>query len=248
MDVRWIGATAALAAVLACGGCSKGPKRASAREAERPSAPAWRAEEPSPPAPPQFPGIGPDTSNPDLSAALRHLRTQAGRRADLVDGPWSHARPGQFVTYAGAGGIRLTHKVLAVEDDGVTVETSASTGGTRLDRHLGQQGVPDRCQAAAVPRRHLGQPPRVATEHPAGVAVRSGSGQAGPLGAGRRAGGHDGDARAGRAWGLTPARPGPRGLVIYIRGGNGYGLVHAGEAWGRARPAGKPDGTRRGHG
>ncbi|HUU22336.1 MAG TPA: hypothetical protein VM389_07340 [Phycisphaerae bacterium] len=135
MDVRWIGATAALAAVLACGGCSKGPKRASAREAERPSAPAWRAEEPSPPAPPQFPGIGPDTSNPDLSAALRHLRTQAGRRADLVDGPWSHARPGQFVTYAGAGGIRLTHKVLAVEDDGVTVETSASIGGTRLDRH-----------------------------------------------------------------------------------------------------------------
>jgi len=135
IGVRWIGAGAVLAAVAACGGCSKGPRSASAGKAERTAKAPSKFLEPAPPPAAAFPDVGTDRPRVDIAAALGGLGAEAGSDRALTDGPWAGAQPGQFVTYRGAGGVCLTHKVVAVDADGVTVETSTSAGGARRNRH-----------------------------------------------------------------------------------------------------------------
>jgi len=135
IGVRWILAAGALSAGLWCGGCSKGPGSASADEGKRTPREQARPVEPAAPPPPAYPSVGDDAAGGDFTAALGKLAPAYGGDAERVDGPWAGARCGQFVTYRGAGGIRLTHKVVAVDAETVTVETSTSLGEARRNRH-----------------------------------------------------------------------------------------------------------------
>ena len=133
IGVRWIGAAAACAAMLLAG-CSKGPRKASAGpvggdksdSATRPLAPS---------APPRV--VYPETGDNSAAETAVFLAGLGDRNAgaEMVAGPWAGATPGQYVTYRGAGGLRLTHKVVEVDADSVTVETSMPSGASRRVTH-----------------------------------------------------------------------------------------------------------------
>jgi hypothetical protein len=52
----------------------------------------------------------------------------------LVDGPWADAQVGQFARYRGRGGATMTRRVVAVGQEEVTLEVTASAAGRSATR------------------------------------------------------------------------------------------------------------------
>jgi len=116
---RALGALLAAAAMLSAAGCSdsSAPPPEGARRKPRPR--GDRAPRPARPRAPA-PRPGDDT--------IGRLTGAATAPARPAKGPWADAKVGQFVTYRGPRGVKITHKVVKVAPERVVVETTTVVG------------------------------------------------------------------------------------------------------------------------